>query len=62
MVNNVVFNTWSSTNKNFSVPDIPFNTEGWKLQDALNDLYKTDKIRIRIMKDVDFDETIKFVI
>ncbi len=54
--------TWSSTNNNYSATAIPYNTEGWQLQDAFNNLYQTDKFRVRIMKDADFDENIKFVI
>lgn len=46
---------YSSTNKNYSLTNIPFNTESWVIQDALNYLYQTDKIQVRTMSNTDFD-------
>lgn len=48
-------NLYSSTNRNYSVVNIPFNTDWWVLQDALNNLYQTDKIQVRTMQSTDFD-------
>lgn len=54
---------WSSANNNFSVTALPYNTDSWALQDAINKFYgTTDSIRVRTMNGVDFDENIKFVI
>ena len=46
---------YHSTNKNYSLTSIPFNTESWIIQDALNYLYQTDKIQVRTMSNTDFD-------
>jgi hypothetical protein len=53
---------YSSVNKNFSLTNIPFNTESWTFQEGLNLLYTTDKIQVRTMQNNDFDDSIKFVI
>lgn len=46
---------YSSTNKNYSILNFPFNTESWTLQDGLNYLYQTDKIQVRTMQGGDYD-------
>jgi hypothetical protein len=53
---------YSSLTKNYSITALPFDTQSWQLENALNNFYQTDRIRVRTMLNADFDENIKFVV